>query len=109
MRKALSKPSTGLIPFCLFLPAGPNGMALNIFDMAPPTYSSWLNQVEIWFSKIQRDVIARGIFTSISDLSTKLIRYVRQYNKTATPFCWRYKNADHRIKPTTQRASDSLH
>jgi transposase len=74
-----------------------------------PTYSSWLNQVEIWFSKIQRDVIARGIFTSISDLSTKLIRYIRQYNKTATPFRWRYKNADHRIKPTTQRASDSLH
>src|SRR6266436_5471007 len=29
-----------------------------------PTYSSWLNQVEIWFSKIQRDVIARGIFRS---------------------------------------------
>src|SRR4029434_3905752 len=29
-----------------------------------PTYSSWLNQVELWFSKIERDVIARGIFTS---------------------------------------------
>jgi hypothetical protein len=29
-----------------------------------PTYSSWLNQVEIWFAKIERDVIARGIFTS---------------------------------------------
>jgi transposase len=29
-----------------------------------PTYSSWLNQVEIWFSKIERDVIARGVFTS---------------------------------------------
>src|SRR4051812_43318317 len=28
-----------------------------------PTYSSWLNQVEIWFAKIQRDVIARGVFT----------------------------------------------
>jgi transposase len=74
-----------------------------------PTYSSWLNQVEIWFSKIQRDVIARGIFTSTTDLSRKLIRYIRQYNKTATPFCWRYKNADHRIKPVTQRGSDSPH
>src|SRR6202035_3756883 len=72
-----------------------------------PTYSSWLNQVEIWFSKIQRDVIARGIFTSTTDLSRKLIRYIRQYNKTATPFRWRFKNADHRIKPVTQRASDS--
>jgi len=74
-----------------------------------PTYSSWLNQVEIWFSKIQRDVIARGIFTSTSDLSRKLIRYIKQYNKTATPFRWSCKNADHRIKPLTQRASDSLH
>src|SRR2546430_9614546 len=74
-----------------------------------PTYSSWLNQVEIWFSKIQRDVIARGIFTSTTDLSRKLIRYIKQYNKTATPFRWRFKNVDHRIKPRTQRGSDSLH
>src|SRR5260221_146134 len=74
-----------------------------------PTYSSWLNQVEIWFSKIQRDVIARGIFTSTTDLSRKLIRYIKQYNKTATPFRWRFKNVDHRIKPRTQRGLDSLH
>ena len=74
-----------------------------------PTYSSWLNQVEIWFSKIQRDVIARGIFTSTTDLSRKLIRYIKQYNKTATPFRWRFKNADNHIKPVAQRASDSGH
>ncbi len=36
-----------------------------------PTYSSWLNQVEIWFSKIQRDLIARGIFESKTDLTDK--------------------------------------
>jgi transposase len=33
-----------------------------------PTYSSWLNQVELWFAKIERDVIARGVFTSVPDL-----------------------------------------
>ncbi len=33
-----------------------------------PTYSSWLNQVELWFAKIDRDCIARGIFTSTPDL-----------------------------------------
>src|SRR5438046_2785223 len=32
-----------------------------------PTYSSWLNQVELWFAKIERDVIARGVFTSVPD------------------------------------------
>jgi transposase len=42
-----------------------------------PTYSSWLNQVEIWFSKIQRDVISRSVFTSVKDLARKLLRYIR--------------------------------
>lgn len=39
-----------------------------------PTYSSWLNQVELWFGKIERDVVARGVFTSASDLNRKLLR-----------------------------------
>jgi transposase len=39
-----------------------------------PTYSSWLNQVELWFAKIERDVIARGVFTSVPDLKRKLMR-----------------------------------
>jgi transposase len=36
-----------------------------------PTYSSWLNQVEIWFARIECDVIARGVFTSVKDLAQK--------------------------------------
>jgi transposase len=64
-----------------------------------PTYSSWRNQVEIWFSKIQRDVISRGVFTSVNDLARKLMRYIRNYNKTATPVRWIYKNVRHRIIP----------
>jgi transposase len=62
-----------------------------------PTYSSWLNQVELWFSKIERDVIARGIFTSVTDLRRKLMRYIRQYNKTAKPFRWSYADPTRRI------------
>jgi transposase len=62
-----------------------------------PTYSSWLNQVEIWFSRIEREVIARGIFTSVRDLSRKLMRYIRAYSKTAHPFRWKYSNPAHRI------------
>jgi transposase len=46
-----------------------------------PTYSSWLNQVEIWFAKIERDVIARGVFTSVSYLRRKLMKYIRVYAK----------------------------
>jgi transposase len=62
-----------------------------------PTYSSWLNQIELWFSKLQRDVIARGIFRSRLDLKQKIMRYLRHYNKTASPFKWSYRNPSHRI------------
>jgi transposase len=62
-----------------------------------PTYSSWLNQVEIWFSRIERDVIARGIFTSVRHLARKLIRYIRAYSKTARPFNWKYSDVRHRF------------
>ncbi len=62
-----------------------------------PTYSSWLNQVEIWFAKIERDVIARGVFKSVRDLSKKLLRYIRHYNKTAKPIRWKYTDISHRI------------
>ena len=64
-----------------------------------PTYSSWLNQVEIWFARIERDVIARGVFTSVQDLARKLMRYIRAYSKTARPFRWKYSDVRRRIKP----------
>lgn len=63
-----------------------------------PTYSSWLNQIENWFAKIQRQVITRGVFHSLPDLRSKLLRYIRHYNKTATPIKWTYSNPNHRIK-----------
>ena len=64
-----------------------------------PTYSSWLNQVEIWFARIEREVIARGVFSSVKDLARKLMRYIRAYSKNAQPFKWKYSNFKKRIKP----------
>lgn len=66
-----------------------------------PTYSSWLNQVELVFSKIERDVIARGIFTSVNDLARKLMRYIRLYNKDPRPVRWTHSNPSHRIVITS--------
>ena len=63
-----------------------------------PTYSSWLNQVECWFSKIERDVIARGVFSSVKDLAKKIMRYIRSYNRQAKPIKWTYKNTRNRIR-----------
>src|SRR6201993_376291 len=63
-----------------------------------PTYSSWLNQVELWFAKIQRDVISRGIFTSVADLARKLRKYIEAYAKLAKPFRWTYTDPQKRIR-----------
>jgi transposase len=62
-----------------------------------PTYSSWLNQVELWFAKIERDVIARGVFTSVADLNRKLMRYIRHYNKAPRTVKWKYADPSRHI------------
>jgi transposase len=71
----------------------------NIHLHFTPTYSSWLNQVELWFAKIERDVIARGVFTSVADLKRKLMRYIRHYNAQPKPVKWKYFDAWRRITP----------
>ncbi len=63
-----------------------------------PTYSSWLNQVEIWFAKIQRDLIQRGVFTSTTDLRRKIMSYIRLHNRHCRPFLWTYRNTKRRIR-----------
>lgn len=71
----------------------------NVHMHFTPTYSSWLNQVELWFAKIERDVIARGVFTSVSDLKRKLMRYIRKYNEQPKPVKWKYCDLSKRITP----------
>jgi len=63
-----------------------------------PTYPSWLNQVKIWFGKIERDVIARGVFTSVRDLPRKLRRYINTYSANARPIQWKYSDPTRRIR-----------
>ena len=66
-----------------------------------PTYSSWLNQVKLWFARIERDVVARGVFTSVKDLARKLMRYIRHHNQHAAPIKWTYRDVSNRIIPTS--------
>ena len=58
-----------------------------------PTYSSWLNPVEHWFSALQRQVLARGSFADADALRKTLGRYVRGRNRRAVPPRWK-KSAD---------------
>jgi hypothetical protein len=55
-----------------------------------PTYSNWINQLEMWFSKIHRDVVSRGVFAPVRGLERKLIRYIRKYKNGATRIRWIY-------------------
>jgi len=66
-----------------------------------PTYSSWLNQIELWFAKIERDVIARGVFTSLPDLRRKLMKYIRHYNQAPKTVKWRHFDPTRRITPSS--------
>lgn len=53
-----------------------------------PTYSSWLNQVEIWFNIITQRAIRRGTFRSVRDLINNIERFVENYNVSSNPFMW---------------------
>jgi len=53
-----------------------------------PTYSSWLNQVEIWFNIITQKAIRRGTFRSVKDLIGNIERFVKNYNTKCKPFVW---------------------
>lgn len=56
-----------------------------------PTYSSWLNQIEIWFSILTRDVLKDAVWTSKKQLVDELLNYIKYYNeKKAKPFNWTY-------------------
>jgi len=57
-----------------------------------PTHASWLNQVEIWFARLQREVLRRGSFSGLRDLEEKIMVYIKWYNKTrAHPYRWTYR------------------
>jgi hypothetical protein len=59
-----------------------------------PVHASWLNQVEIFFSIVQRKVVTPNDFTSLDQVEDRLITFERRYNETARPFRWKFTPAD---------------
>jgi transposase len=56
-----------------------------------PKHTSWLNQVEIWFSVLVRRVLRRGTFRSQSELRTRIVEFIDYFNQTlAKPYKWTY-------------------
>ena len=59
-----------------------------------PVHASWLNQVEIYFSILQRKAIATGDFANLDDLASRILAFQQRYNTTANPFDWKYTRND---------------
>jgi Homeodomain-like domain/DDE superfamily endonuclease len=59
-----------------------------------PVHASWLNQIEIFFSIVQRKVVTPNDFTSLDQVEDRLAAFERRYNATARPFRWKFTPAD---------------
>ena len=55
-----------------------------------PKHTSWLNQIEIWFSILVRRVLKRGNFASVEELRARMLAFIDYFNRTAKPFKWTY-------------------
>jgi transposase len=56
-----------------------------------PKHTSWLTQIEIWFSVLVRRVLKRGNFSSVNELAERILAFIDYFNKTmAKPFKWTY-------------------
>lgn len=74
-----------------------------------PTYSSWIDLVELWFSKSEREVIAPGVFTSTHDLARRLMRYIRRCNQIPKPIKWKFSDPTRRIHSKSSTLTDTGH
>jgi transposase len=59
-----------------------------------PTHASWLNQVEIYFSVVQRKVVSPNDFTDLAEVEQRLAGFEKRYNATARPFRWTFTRDD---------------
>ena len=59
-----------------------------------PTHASWLNQVEIYFSVVQRKVVTPNDFHNLDEVQTRLLEFQDYYQQIATPFEWKFTKAD---------------
>ena len=66
----------------------------NAFLIHTPVHASWLNQVEIYFSIVQRKVLTPNDFPSLADLEQRLLAFQCHYERSASPFKWTFTRRD---------------
>ena len=68
-------------------------------------HASWLNQVEIYFSVVQRKVLTPNDFTDLDELADRLLAFQATYETIATPFEWKFTRVD--LTRLLQRLAES--
>ncbi len=59
-----------------------------------PVHASWLNQIEIYFSIVQRNVLTPNDFASLHEIAERLLAFQRRYEEIASPFEWKFTRQD---------------
>ena len=67
----------------------PNATLVNL-----PVHASWLNQIEIYFSIVQRKVLTPNDFADLAEVESRLLAFERRYEQTADPFQWKFTRDD---------------
>jgi transposase len=74
-----------------------------------PVHASWLNQVELFFSILTRQLLKRGEFGSRDDLITRVTTFIADYDRSARPFRWTYDGTPLKAARHARRTSARLH
>jgi hypothetical protein len=80
------------------------GKYANLILVHLPVHASWLNQVEIYFSVVQRKVLTPNDFSDLAQVADRLLAFQPFYEKIAKPFEWKFTSADlHELMQKTSR------
>jgi hypothetical protein len=80
----------------------------NIVVVHTPVHASWLNQIEIYFSVVQRKVLTPNDFASLKELENRLLRFEMHYEEVAHPFQWKFTRKDLRKLLSRLREKETL-
>jgi hypothetical protein len=81
----------------LLRPEGSSRTSILLGESLGPRHwgdASWLNQIQIYFSIVQRKVLTPNDFKSLNELEQRLLAFGRRYEETASPFQWTFARKD---------------